>query len=300
MTPEYTMQPNEEQAISLVIPAFNEEKTIAAVVQDIYQYITAKQLKAEIIVVNDGSKDGTREVLRGIPFITFLEHKINRGYGASLKTGIAKAKYPWILTIDADGSHPASQIEHLLPYMQEYDLIVGARDGKLGYDTFFRRLGRTIITAFAEYICETPIADINSGFRLFRKDLAQKFWHLYPEGFSFSTTITVGAHVRKHPVKYIFTEVLKRKGGTSTIKPVKDFIGFMNIVTRLAIYFKPMSIFIPLALSLIALGFIVVGVNYVLYGGILKTAFAVLVMTGIQMATFGLIAEMIVKRFYTE
>jgi glycosyltransferase involved in cell wall biosynthesis len=300
MTPESTMQTTDESAVSIVIPAFNEEKTIATVVQDIYQFITKKQIKAEIIVVNDGSKDGTKAVLQNIPFITYLEHRLNRGYGASLKTGISNASYPWILTIDADGSHPASQIDHLLPYRNDYDLIVGARDGKLGYDTFFRRLGRTIITAFAEYICKESIADINSGFRLFRKDLAKKFWHLYPEGFSFSTTITVGAHVRKHPVKYLFTEVHKRKGGTSTIKPVKDFIGFLNIVMRLAIYFRPLSIFVPLALSLIALGFIVVGANYFLYGGILKTAFAVLVMTGIQMATFGLIAEMIVKRFYTD
>ena len=161
MTPESTMQTTDENAVSIVIPAFNEEKTIATVVQDIYQFITKKQIKAEIIVVNDGSKDGTKAVLQNIPFITYLEHRLNRGYGASLKTGISNASYPWILTIDADGSHPASQIDHLLPYRNDYDLIVGARDGKLGYDTFFRRLGRTIITAFAEYICkESPISTL--------------------------------------------------------------------------------------------------------------------------------------------
>lgn len=289
-----------DTGISIVVPVFNEAGTILGVLNDIDSFVKREQLTAEITVVNDGSTDETMAVLRKVEFITLLEHKMNRGYSTSLKTGISKAKYEWILTIDGDGSHPASQISALLPFAGDYDLVVGARDGKLGHDTFFRRFGRGIVTIFAEYVCQSKIADINSGFRLFKKELALKFWHLFPEGFSFSTTLTVAAHVRHYPVKYVFTEVHKRQGGKSSIKPAKDFIGFLNIITRLAIYFRPLRVFVPLGIFFFVAAIAIVSGSYVLTGMSAGTTFTVLVTTGVQMLVLGLIAEMIVKRFFND
>lgn len=292
-------QPQDIQ-ISIIIPVFNEAQTIKKVLGDIQDHIIERGLKAEVIVVNDGSTDGSRIVLELIPNITLINHKINRGYSASLKTGIAKARYNWILTIDGDGSHLAHQISVLLPYATDYDLIVGSRDGQSAYDTSLRKLGRFLISRFAQYISRAKIPDINSGFRLFKKELAHKFWHLFPEGFSFSTTLTVAAHVRHYAVKYVPVEVHKRKGGSSTIKPAKDFVGFLNIVTRLAIYFKPLRVFVPLSITFFTCAVVIVFGDYFLQGAVLDTTFAIFVTAGIQTLMFGLIAEMIVKRFYTD
>lgn len=285
--------------VSIIIPAFNEEKTIAGVINDIKKEL-AEKLEYELIIVNDGSTDKTREILSQIGGLNLINHKINRGYSASLKAGIKQAKYDWILTIDSDGSHLANQIIKLIPYTEEYDLIVGARTGKDAYDTSSRKFGRNIITKFAQYISCSEIDDINSGFRLFKKELAIRFWHLFPEGFSFSTTITVAAHVNHYPVKYVPIEVHKRKGGNSTIKPAKDFLGFLNIIARLAIYFKPLRVFIPLSILFFTIALIIVIMDYLITGMVLDTTFAVLVTTGIQMWVFGFIAEMIVKRFYND
>ena len=189
--------------ISIIIPAFNEVRSIEQTLVDLDNFVTKQRLRAEIIVVNDGSNDGTAEVLKKLPFITLLNHRSNRGYSTALKTGISNAKYDWIMTFDSDGSHLANQISLLLPFMVDYDLIVGSRDGQLSYDAFFRKFGRVIISRFARYISRANIPDINSGFRLFRKELATKFWHLFPEGFSFSTTLTVAAHVQHYAVKYV-------------------------------------------------------------------------------------------------
>ena len=286
--------------ISIIIPVFNEVNTVFQTINDIYAFIVKEGLTSEIIVVNDGSTDGSREILEKIQNITLLNHHINRGYSTSLKTGISKAKYDWILTIDGDGSHLASQISKLIPFIDEYDLIVGARTGKDAHDTTSRKFGRKIITKFAQYISNAKIEDINSGFRLFKKEIAQKFWHLFPEGFSFSTTLTVASHVRHYAVKYAPVEVHKRKGGNSTIKPAKDFIGFLNLVTRLAIYFKPLKVFVPLSILSIGSAMAVVFIDYFITGEVLDTTFAILVTAGIQMLVFGLIAEMIVKRFYND
>jgi glycosyltransferase involved in cell wall biosynthesis len=285
--------------ISIIIPAYNEEKTIVAAIDDIKSELSNK-FEYELIVVNDGSTDRTKEVLSQIDGINFLNHKMNLGYSSSLKTGINNARYDWILTTDGDGSHLANQISRLTPFMDEYDLIIGARTSKDAYDTSSRRFGRNIIAIFAQYISHSKIDDINSGFRLFKKSLSKRFWHLFPERFSFSTTITVAAHVNHYAVKYVPIEVHKRKGGSSSIKPAKDFLGFLNIIARLAIYFKPLKVFVPLSLLFFIIAISTVMIDYFLTGMILDTTFAILVTTGIQMLVFGFIAEMIVKRFYND
>ena len=289
---------NRPAELSIVVPVYNEAETIANVLNDLQTELAGKIIY-EIIVVNDGSIDDSQMVLEKIPHITLVSHKLNRGYGTSLKTGIDRAQHDWILTFDGDGSHLARQIFELLPYTTDHDLIIGSREGKLGYDTYSRRFGRKIVTRFAEYISQSSIKDINSGFRLFKKILGRKFWHLFPERFSFSSTLTVAAHAYNYSVKYVPIEVHKRKGGNSTINPAIDFGGFLNIILRLAIYFKPLRVFVPLSIFFFIAATGIVFVAYFLLGDILDTTFAVLIMVSLQMLTFGFIAEMIVKRLYS-
>lgn len=289
---------NKLTELSIVVPAYNESKSIADVLSGLKNEL-ADKLIYEIIVVNDGSSDDSRQILEAIPDIKLINHKINRGYSSSLKTGIENSRYDWILTFDSDGSHPPHQIMDLIKFSDEYDLIVGARIGKKAHDTFFRKIGRRIVAGFAQYISKAQIPDINSGFRLFKKELAKKFWHLFPEGFSFSTTLTVAAHVGRYAVKYVPIESYKRQAGKSGIKPIQDLAGFLNIVTRLAIYFKPLRVFVPLSIFFFIAAILSVGVGYYLTQGFLDTTFAVLFNLSVQSLIFGFIAEMIVKRFYS-
>lgn len=289
---------NEPIKVSIIVPAYNEGATIAGVLDGLKKELASK-LIYEIIVVNDGSTDNSREILETIPYIKLINNKSNRGYSSSLKIGIENSQYDWILTFDGDGSHPPHQIMDLVKFCDDYDLIVGARIGKQAHDTIFRKIGRRIVTGFAQYICKSKIQDINSGFRLFKKELAQKFWHLFPEGFSFSTTITVASHVGHYAVKYVIVENYKRGAGKSGIKPVRDMAGFLNIVTRLAIYFKPLRVFGPLSIFFFLTGILVVGIDYYFTKGVLDTTLAVFLNLSIQSLIFGLISEMIVKRFYS-
>ena len=288
---------NKSVELSIVVPAYNEGETIASVLADLKKELGGK-LTHEIIVVNDGSTDNSREILETISHIKFINNKVNRGYGSSLKTGIENSKYDWILTFDADGSHPPHQILDLIKYCDEYELIVGARVGKQAYDTVLRKMGRRIVTKFAQYISRAEIPDINSGFRLFKKDLAKKFWHLFPERFSFSTTLTVASHVARYAVKYVPIETYKRRAGKSGIKPIRDMAGFLNIVTRLAIYFKPLKVFVPISMFFFISAILALLIGWFAFGGILDTTFAILIMAATQSLVFGFIAEMIVKRFY--
>jgi glycosyltransferase involved in cell wall biosynthesis len=289
---------NKFPELSIIIPSFNEDKTIAEVLVNLKKELENK-LTYEIIVVNDGSTDNSREILEAIPYVKLINNKVNRGYSSSIKTGIENSKYDWIMTFDGDASHPPHQIMDLLVYCNEYDLIVGARVGKQAYDTVLRKIGRRIVTKFAQYISKAEIPDINSGFRVFKKDLAKKFWNLFPEGFSFSTTITVASHVARYAVKYVPIETYKRQSGKSGIKPVRDMVGFLNIVTRFAIYFQPLRVFVSLSILFFMAAIIVVFLDYYFVNGVLDTTFAILFNTSIQALMFGLIAEMIVKRFYS-
>ena len=294
----YNIWVNNPPEISIVMPAYNEGRTIASVLAGLKKELDGK-LTYEVIVVNDGSTDNSLEVLEAIPDIKLINHKVNRGYGSSLKTGIENSRYDWVLTFDSDGSHPPHQIMDLVKFCGDYDLIVGARVGKKAHDTVLRKTGRWIVTMFAQYISQSNIRDINSGFRLFKKELAKKFWHLFPEGFSFSTTITVASHVARYAVKYVPIETYKRQAGKSGIKPIRDMAGFLNIVTRLAIYFKPLRVFVPLSMFFLAAAAGLAIIDYFFINGFLDTTFAILINASIQSLVFGLIAEMIVKRFYS-
>ncbi len=288
---------NNVPKLSIVIPAYNEGQTIAGVLTDLKKELTGKLIH-EIIVVNDGSTDNSLSILNTIPDIKVLNHKVNRGYSSSLKTGIENSQYDWILTFDSDGSHPSHQIMDLIKFCGEYDMVIGSRVGKQAHDTILRKTGRRIIARFAQYISQVKIPDINSGFRIFKKELAKKFWHLFPEGFSFSTTITVASHVARYAVKYVPIETYRRQGGKSGIKPVRDMVGFLSIIVRLAIYFKPLRVFVPLSVIFLGTALLVVGIGYYLTNGFLDTTFAILINASIQSLIFGLIAEMMVKRFY--
>ena len=168
--------------ITAIIPAYNEEFSIKETIEKLNKMTAG--LKKEIIVVNDGSSDGTGKILGNIKEIRVIGHEKNKGYGASIKDGILQAKGEWILIIDADGTYPTESIPTLLRYIKDYDMVVGARIGRNVNIQFVRKPAKWLISKFANYICQEKIPDLNSGLRIFKKEIALRFFELFPDGFS--------------------------------------------------------------------------------------------------------------------
>jgi glycosyltransferase involved in cell wall biosynthesis len=278
--------------VTVLIPAFNEEESITGTVEAIRQfepYVRA----LEIIVINDGSSDKTGEIARGLP-VKLLEHEVNLGYGAGLKNGLRNASHDYILIADADGTYPLEDIPRLLADAKDYSMVVGARTGAVVKVPPLRKPGKWIITRLAEYLSNRKIPDLNSGFRIFRKDVAMRFIELYPDGFSFTTTITLAMLTNHYQVKFIPINY-HRRVGKSSIKPLRDFTNFTILIIRICAYFKPLNVFVPPALFLILVGALKGAKDYH-YESHLGLLGIVLVLTGVQMLFIGLLADLIDHR----
>lgn len=237
--------------LSILVPAFNEE---GGIVQTLEQLLgIAQQLDAEILVIDDGSTD--RTVALAEPFtargIRLLKHDVNRGYGASLKTGLRNSSAPVICITDADGTYPNDRIPELYSFIDRYDMVVGARTGQNVQIPWLRRPPKLVLNWLANILTGIKIPDLNSGLRVFKKDVGLRFMHLYPSGFSFTTTITLAMLNADYLVKFIPIDYFKREGA-SKIHPIKDTYRFLMLILRLTTYFNPLKIFLPIAFLLAA------------------------------------------------
>lgn len=289
------------EGLSVVVPAYNEVSGIKTVLLDLCQVFSTLEIPWEIIVVDDGSNDLTGELVTAIceseTRVQVVRHHRNLGYGAALKTGIRNSKYEWICITDADGTYPAEQIPVLLKAMQEQDcdMVVGARIGKGAAIPMARRPAKWLIARLAELIAGDAIPDLNSGLRIFKRDVVQSFILLLPDGFSFTTTITLGMLVNGYHVVYLPVDYYVRKG-RSKIHPIYDTFHFIRLVLQIALYFAPMTIFMPLSLSLFTLGLCWAAFSHFVLGRLADVSSAVIIMTAVQVAVVGLLADLINRR----
>jgi glycosyltransferase involved in cell wall biosynthesis len=243
-----------ESGVSIIIPAFNEEKGLAATLEPLM--LLAVRKGWEVIVVDDGSKDGTAEVVRRCG-ARLISHPDNKGYGAALKTGIRNASNDMIIMMDSDGQHDPSQIELLLSPMDRYDMVVGARKGPSG----LRAPGKKLLSLVANYLVGMKIPDLNSGFRAFRKSVIRSFLHFCPNRFSFTTTITLAYLREGYAVKYVPIDVERRVGRASTVRFFRDGYKALLLIVRVIVLFNPLKVFVPAATFLL-----VFGVGFTVYG----------------------------------
>jgi glycosyltransferase involved in cell wall biosynthesis len=241
---------------SVIIPAYNEGETIFKTISSLKDFLSANYELFEIIVVNDGSTDNTREILNQISGIRILNHKYNKGYGASLKTGIKKAVYNWLLFYDADGQFRAEEIKKLTDACEGYDMVIGARISKKA--PWIRSPGRKILHFLANYLSDKEIPDLNSGFRLVKKDKLLEFWHLFPNSFSFSTTLTLAFYRNCLDIMHVPVNINERTGGKSLVKPRHAIKMFFLILKTIAL-FSPLRVFLPVFVifALTGLGFLI-------------------------------------------
>lgn len=280
--------------LSIVIPAYNEEDGIGEVVDQILSAMEGSGLSYEILAVDDGSRDRTAEILSRKP-VQFLQHPRNRGYGAALKTGIRAAKYRHVAIVDADGTYEAGDLLRLVESMEAFDMVVGARTGKAAKIPWIRRPAKWILTKLANFLSETKIPDLNSGFRIFEKEIAEKFFNILPSSFSFTSTITMALLANGYSVEFVPTHYRKRKG-KSKIRPLQDTVNFFALIVRTALYFAPLKIFIPLSLSIIALSLVKMILIDILLIQNLTDSTLLLLLAGIQIGMLGLLADLIDKR----
>jgi len=235
------------KGLTVIVPAYNEEGSIIDTLQNLKEIMKQINDPYEIIVVNDGSSDNTKALLSDCEGINLVNHKVNRGYGASLKTGLKKSKYSNICITDADGTYPNDRIPGLYEQFlnEQLDMLVGERTGKNVTYSFIRKIPKFFIIRLASYICDYKIRDINSGLRVFKKSVALKFYHLYPNNFSFTTTITMSMLCGDYDIDFTPIDYFSRVG-KSKIKPIKDTINFFKLLLKIALYFNPFKFFKPI------------------------------------------------------
>ncbi len=277
-----------ENKVTIVMPAFNESQAIGICLDGLMPL--AEQNGWQVLVINDGSTDDTGKIATEKGAVV-INHWVNSGYGASLKTGIKAADGDIVVIMDADGQHNKDDIARLLEHIDDYDMVVGKRT-KASHKSWLRKPGKWILMKVANLLCRTKIPDLNSGLRAYRKDLLLKLIHLMPDGFSFSTTSTVAYNSMKFRVKYIPITVAKRIG-TSSVRQFKHGFETLLLMLRLIVLFNPLKIFLPVSLAFIATSiayqfFIIFREGLHVHGGAVVSFVA-----GMQMFLFGLMIDQI-------
>jgi len=281
--------------ISIIIPAYREEKVIASVVADVNRVMETTGQPYEIIVVDDGSDDKTASVAREAGALV-VSHPYNIGNGAAVKTGIRNAKGEIIVMLDGDGQHSPADIPRLLENIPAYDMAVGARTSESNA-SFHRTLANRIYNSFASYMCRHRIEDLTSGFRAIKANIARQFITLLPNTFSYPTTITMAVIRSGYSITYTPIKA-KNRVGKSKIKLLQDGTRFFFIIVKIATLFSPFRVFLPVSLAMF-----LTGVGYGLFrifvlGGSYGPTSAMLITMSVVVFMVGLVSEQIAQLHY--
>jgi glycosyltransferase involved in cell wall biosynthesis len=272
-------------SVSVVIPAYQE----ADVVGEVVSALSAAAAWREILVVDDGSTDGTAAAAAAAG-ARVVSHPYNKGNGASVKSGIRAALGEWIVIADGDGQHRPEDVVAVAAKLGAYDLVIGAR-APAAQATRGRRLGNAVLNGLASYLTERPIPDLTSGLRAARREHLSEFIHLLPNGFSTPTTTTLAFVKAGYNVLFEPVQVQPRIG-TSKIRLARDGARFLLILFKVITIFSPMRVFVPLSLASLALG-VTYGLWTVTQQSRIPNGAVLLLMFGVIVFLVGLVSEQI-------
>jgi len=271
---------------TIVIPVYNEEENLPRLFSEL------KRLSDEytVLFVNDCSDDNSGELIKKSGF-EYIEHPENYGYGASLKTGIRNSRTKYVIIMDSDGQHKIEEIFRLVEYSDKYDMVVGARKQK---ENMLRRPGKIILRLFSNYLSGRKIPDLNSGLRVFNREFVTKYFPILPDGFSFTTTITLSSLVDGYHVKYVPVDINPRSGGKSRVGIVKDGLSTLYLILKMMVFFNPLKVFLPISIFLFLLSGYDLYFEYTLRNSFnIPDSFITLSIAALIFFFFGVIADML-------
>jgi glycosyltransferase involved in cell wall biosynthesis len=277
--------------LTIILPIFNEAESLPLFLPELVASSEANGWN--LIFVNDASLDSSGEILSGYAeknFVTIIHHKVNRGYGGALKTGIARTSTSYLLTMDGDGQHNITDAGNIFEFALRHhaDMVVGRRTN-LGESGLLRSAGKWLIRQFARFLFPIPVHDLNSGFKLYRTELAQRYLNICPDSMAFSDVMTL-AFISGHNLVIEFPiEVKKRVGGKSTIglqTAAETLIEILNLV----MLFNPLRVFLPLSVICVLAG-VGWGLPIVISGRGVSVGAMLAIILGVLCFVLGLLAS---------
>jgi len=290
--------------LTVIIPVYNEEAAILHTVNEMFVALKKKRLIFEVVVVNDGSTDGTYKVLDklGSPArsgkkyesLHVIHHPHNMGYGAAIKTGLNHASYEYCAIIDADLTYSPNEMVNLFEILKNrnFDMVVGMRTGRFYKGSFGKQVLRFLLRKIVEYMSGRSIPDINSGARVFKKSIAMKNLRILSDKFSFTTSLTLAFMMRHCFVHYEPIQYFGRKGNTK-VKIIKDSVRTLGFILSVSAFFNPLRVFFPIFVFTEISGVVVILVG-ILSSNLLATGLGILsLLAGIIVFSLGLLTHVV-------
>jgi glycosyltransferase involved in cell wall biosynthesis len=272
--------------LTVIIPALNEGGHLGGVLDELNH--ECADFLTMIVVIDDGSRDDTARVARDRG-AEVIRHPANLGYGASLKSGLRYAQTGFVATFDADGQHRAADLRRLWDARADAAMIIGARQ-KLIHSPLWRMPGKWLLGAVASYLVRRRIPDLNSGLRLLTRDVALRYAHLCPRGFSMSTTLTMAVMSRGWPVHFVPIEVRPRQGHSTVT--VSTGLETLVLLLRIICLFNPLRLFVP-ASAVVAVAGVAWGIPYAIDGRGISVGAMLAIVTATLLFSLGLICDQV-------
>jgi glycosyltransferase involved in cell wall biosynthesis len=286
--------------VSVVLPCYNERDHVEQEIKRIRASLEAAGMTYELICIDDGSTDGTRELLQQTPGIRLILFPRNQGSGTARRIGTQEARGLVVVWTDADMTYPNELIPELVRELgASYDQVVGARRSEAGTYKLFRVPAKWAIRRLASYLTNTAIPDLNSGLRAFKRSVAEPYLRLLPPGFSCVTTITLAFLSNGHQIKYVPIDYYKR-AGRSKFHPLKDAYNYMIQVLRMVMYFNPLRVLMPLALVLFGGTFVKLVWDLTVHHFRVTGSTVLIGLAAFNIAAIALLADLVVRRTATD
>ena len=287
--------------VTIVLPCYNERAHVMQEIERITAAMDASGYTYELFVLDDGSTDGTREVLAKAaaeyPSMRYLPLPRNGGSGTARRIGTQQGRGQVVVWTDADMTYPNERIPEFVRRLDEdpsIDQVVGARTSEEGTYKLFRVPAKWAIRRICSHLTGTKIPDLNSGLRAFRREVSLPYLGLLPPGFSCVTTLTVAFLSNQHDIAYVPIDYAKR-AGKSKFHPFRDAYRYILQVLRMVMYFNPLKVLMPVALWIIAFGSAKLVYDVIRYNFRVTGSTVLAIVIGLQIAALALIGDLIVR-----
>jgi glycosyltransferase involved in cell wall biosynthesis len=287
--------------VTVVLPCYNEQDHVLEELDRIDLAMQQSGYTYELLVIDDKSTDSTLQVLRDaaprFPAMRLMPFRRNGGSGTARRIGTTEARGQIVVWTDADMTYPNERIPEFVRYLDDntdIDQVVGARTTEEGTHKWARVPAKWVIRRIASSLASTPIPDLNSGLRAFRREVSLPYLRLLPPGFSCVTTITMAFLSNQHAVEYLPIDYAKR-AGVSKFHPFRDAYRYILQVLRMVMYFNPLKVLMPFALWVMGLGVVKLVVDIIHYNWHVTTSTLLIITVGFQIAVLALIGDLIVR-----